>query len=131
MVDAFSTEEVRHALWRWLTANGTVDPSSTAPSVVSASTIIWPVGTLANGAETAVSSVAVSVLAANTARKKLILQNTGANNVRIGVSGVTATTGLRLSSGASIIFDMPHCPTTQIFAIREAADSTILAQEVT
>lgn len=130
MVDAFSTEEVRHALWRWLTANGTVDPSSTAPSVVSASTIIWPVGTLANGAETAVSSVAVSVLGANTARKKLILQNTGANAVRIGIAAVTATTGMRLAAGAAIVLDMPHCPTNAIFAIRESADSTVLAQEV-
>lgn len=127
----YGTEEMRRAVWRWVTANGTADPATTAPSITSSSTITWPTGTLANGAETAVSSSAVSVLAANASRKKLILQNTGANNVRVGVSGVTATTGFRLTAGAVVIFDMPHCPTTQIFAIRESADSTVLAQEVT
>lgn len=88
-------------------------------------------GTLANGAETAVSSSAVMVMGANPNRKKLIVQNTGANNVRVGVAGVTATTGLRLTGGASVIFDMPDCPTNAIFAIREAADSTVLTQDVT
>lgn len=131
MVDAFSTEETRRALWRWLTANGTVNPESTAPGITSTSTVTWPAGTLANGAETAVSSSAVSVLAANTARKKLILQNTGANGVRIGIAAVTATTGMRLAAGQAVVFDMPHCPTNAVFAIRESADSTVLAQEVT
>lgn len=87
-------------------------------------------GTLFNGVETAVSSTAVSVVAANPVRKKLIIQNTGANTVRIGVSGVTATTGFRITPGGSFVFDMPHCPTSQIFAIRETADSTVFAQEV-
>lgn len=125
----YATEEMRRAVWEWLTANGTVRPGTTAPSILTASTST--AGTLANGAETAVSSAAVSVLAANTSRKKLIVQNTGANAVRIGIAAVTATTGMRLAAGASIIFDMPHCPTNAVYAIRESADSTVLAQEVT
>lgn len=120
------------ALREWLTRGDTVSPSTTGPNLGTLTTSpTWATGTLANGAETAVSSSAISVLAANANRKKLILQNTGANAVRIGASGVTATTGMRLAAGSAIVFDMPHCPTSQIFAIRESADSTVLAQEVT
>lgn len=88
-------------------------------------------GNLNNGTETAVSSTAVSVLAYNNVRKKLIVQNTGSNTVRIGVAGVTATTGFRLTPGGSLVLEKPHCPINQIFAIRESADSTVFAQEVT
>jgi hypothetical protein len=129
MVETYNYEEAFRELWRWLTANGTAHPDGTAPSILTASTAT--AGTLANGAETAVSNTAVSVLAANTARRKLILQNTGANAVRIGIAAVTATTGMRLAAGAAIVFDMPNCPTNAIFSIRESADSTVLAQEVT
>lgn len=94
-------------------------------------TTTFPVGTLNNGAETAVAGTAVSVLAANANRKKLIVQNTGIANVRLGTTGVTATTGVRLAAGTTTIMDMPHCPTNAIFAIREGAvSSTVLAQEV-
>lgn len=117
------------ALRDWLTRGDTVAPSSVGPVIGTAET--FAVGTLANGAETAVSSSAISVLAANASRKKLIVQNTGANAVRVGTTGVTATTGFRLVAGATIVIDMPHCPTNAIFAIRESADSTVLAQEVT
>lgn len=88
-------------------------------------------GTLTNGAETAVGAAAVQVIAANASRKKLIVQNTGLGDVRVGVSGVTATSGVRLIRNGSIIFDMPDCPTQAIFAIRDGAvSSTVLAQEV-
>ena len=117
------------ALRGWLTRNDTFDPGVVGPVVTT--TESWATGTLANGAETAVSSSAVSVLAANANRKKLIVQNTGASAVRIGTTGVTATTGFRLAAGAMLIVDMPQCPTNAIFAIRESADSTVLAQEVT
>ena len=89
-------------------------------------------GALGNGAETAVSSTAVEVLAAAATRKKAIIQNTGVAAVRIGASGVTSTTGLRLAAGDTVVFQMPDCPTNAIFAIRETAnDSIVLAQEVT
>lgn len=95
-------------------------------------TVAQPAGTITNGAETAVGAAAVQVIAANSSRKKLIVQNTGQGDVRVGVSGVTATTGLRLVKNGSVIFDMPNCPTQAIFAIRDGAvSSTVLAQEVT
>lgn len=120
------------ALREWLTRGDTVSPSTTGPNLGTVTmSETYPVGTLANGAETAVSSSAVSVLAANANRKKLIVQNTGVNTVRIGTTGVTATTGFRLTAGATMVFDMPHCPTNAVFAIRESADSTVMAQEVT
>lgn len=88
-------------------------------------------GSIANGAETAVAAVAVSILAANTARKKYIVQNTGTANIRVGVTGVTATTGFRLVPGGSMVIEMPNCPTNAIFAIREGATSSIaFAQEI-
>lgn len=93
--------------------------------------VVFPTGTLNNGIETAVAGTAVSILAANTTRNKLILQNTGVANIRIGTTGITATTGFRLAPGATMIMDNPECPTNEIFAIREGTvSSTVLAQEV-
>lgn len=89
-------------------------------------------GTLANGAETAVAGSAVQLVAANASRKVLIVQNTGVANVRVGITGVTATTGFRLTPGSMFIFEMPSCPQAAIFSIREGAiSSTVLAQEIT
>jgi hypothetical protein len=87
-------------------------------------------GTLNNGTETAVSTLAVQVIAANANRKKLIIQNTGSANVRIGTTGLTATTGVRLTAGVVITFTTPYCPINAIFAIRETLDSIVLVQEV-
>lgn len=89
-------------------------------------------GTLANGAQTSVSSSAVSVLASNANRKTAIIQNVGNQTVRVGVSGVTATTGIQLVAGATLILESPYIVTGQIFAIREGgADSTVFATEIT
>lgn len=108
-----------------------VDGSAVTQPVSGTVSISFPTGTLNNGAETAVAGTAVSILSANANRNKLIIQNTGAANVRIGTTGVTATTGFRLTVGATIIMDNPECPINEIFAIREGAiSSTILAQEV-
>jgi hypothetical protein len=94
--------------------------------------IVPQVGTLNNGAQTAVSSTAVSILAANAARRKLLLQNVGTAPARIGTTGVTATTGIALPAGGVMIFDMPNCPTNVIFAIRDGlVDTIMLAQEIT
>lgn len=83
------------------------------------------------GAQTAVSSSAVQVIAAGTTRRLLILQNVGAGACRIGPSGVTATTGVKLSAGAEIIFDGSAVPTNAVYAIRDGAtDTTVLAQDV-
>lgn len=94
--------------------------------------VLVTTATFNNGAETAVSSTAVQVAAALSTRKKLIVQNTGTGNVRIGTTGVTATTGLRLTPGSVITFDNPNIVTNAIFAIREGGtDSIVLAQEIT
>lgn len=87
-------------------------------------------GTLGNGIETAVSNVAISVLAANPARKAAIIQNVGSDDIRVGVAGVTATTGIRLRPNRSLVLSSPYIHTGDVFAIRETTDSIVLAQEI-
>jgi hypothetical protein len=95
-------------------------------------TVDFAGGTLNNGAETSVTGTAGQVLASNANRKILIVQNVGNTTARIGVSGVTATTGIQLVAGGTLILDSPHCPTSAIFAIRESgANTTVFVTEVT
>ena len=91
---------------------------------------------LANGTEFPIGAVAVMVMAANPnapqttgARVTAVVQNVGPNNVRVGVAGVTSTTGLRLIPNASIIFDEPDVYNGEIWVIEEAAGSTVIAME--
>lgn len=94
--------------------------------------IVNSTGTWANGVETAVAGTAVQIQAVNASRKKLIIQNVGVANARIGISGVTATTGTRLVPGGVMILETPFIETNAIFAIREGgASTTILTQETT
>lgn len=87
--------------------------------------------TLKNGVETPVSSTSVQVLAANPNRKAAIIQCTGAGNARVGASGVTATTGMRVKPDGHVILRTPFCPTNAVFAIREGAtDTIVLAMEL-
>lgn len=87
---------------------------------------------LANGAETAVGASAVQVLPTNGSRKWCLVQNTGTATVRIGVSGVAATTGIQLTSGSLLVFEAPWVHQGAIFAIREgASSSTVFATEAT
>lgn len=87
--------------------------------------------TLGNGAETAVSAVAVPILAANANRKAAIVQNTGTANIRVGVAGVTVTTGLRLLPDGVAIYEEDFVPTQTLFAIREGgSDSVAFTQEI-
>ena len=90
-----------------------------------------PGGTLNNGAETSVGTSATQIVTATAGRRKLIVQNNGSTPVRIGASGVAATTGFRLVAGGSVVFDMPHCPTNAIYAISESGTNAVLTQEVT
>lgn len=86
---------------------------------------------ITNGAETAVSSVAVQIVASGVGRKGLFIQNNGTGDVRIGATGVTATTGIKLIPGDSIILTGGATPVNAVFAIRSAAvDSIVLAQEL-
>lgn len=85
--------------------------------------------TLNNGAETSVTGTAASILAADTTRKAAIVQNVGSANIRVGASGVTATTGVRLAPGDTLTLG---AVTSAIFAIREGStSSTALAQGIT
>lgn len=136
-----STLNTNIATWVGGSAAPTVGQKTMAnslPVVISSDQAAIPVtttsavGTLNNGAETAVAAVAVAVIAAAATRKKLIVQNTGAANARIGAAGVTPTTGIQLVAGGSLVLDGDNCPTNQIFAIREGAISTtIFATDVT
>ena len=120
---------------------GTGTPGTPAAGVVTVQGIIGgtnlPItdnttGTLNNGVETAVAAAAVSVLAANAARKSALVQNTGTANVRVGTTGVTATTGFRLVPGEVFTMAPPFDPVNAIFAIREGGtDSIVFALEVT
>lgn len=80
-------------------------------------------------ADVAVDNTAggVQLAAANSNRKKIILQNVGAANVRVGdASNVAAGRGIRLTPGASMTLDT----TAAINAIREGAtDSTVAVLE--
>lgn len=88
--------------------------------------------TLTNGAETAVSNVAIEVLASNANRKSAIIQNTGTANIRVGVSAVTAVTGAQLEPGDSVRLSVPFVFTGAVFAIREGgSDSIAFAMEET
>lgn len=110
--------------------DGNLVGTSGLPLVVAVAAL--PVGTLANGAETAVSDTAVSILAANPSRKTAIVQNTGLGVIRVGVAGVTATTGLRLDPGDIATYETLTIVTQQLWAIRDGAfDSIAYAQEIT
>ena len=113
-----------------VTVSGTVTVlQGTSPWIVQE---VGTAGTWTNGAQTAVSNAAVSVLAANANRKSAMIQNVGNYTVRVGVSGVTNVTGYQLVRGATLILNMPFCPVQGIYAIREGADdSTVYATEVT
>lgn len=78
----------------------------------------------------AVGAAAAQVVAANTKRTYLILQNTSANPVRIGfTNAVTAATGFRLAQGERFVLegskDAP-VPTDAVFAIREGGVDGVL-----
>lgn len=110
-------------------ADGSIRVSATPAATLAA---FFTTSTLGTGVETVVSLVAISVAAANPARKKLIIQNTGTAPVRIGDALVSPVSGVQLVPNGSMILDMPDCPTNEIFAIREGlVDSVVMSQEVT
>jgi hypothetical protein len=77
--------------------------------------------------DTAISSVAIQLLAANTSRKGVMIQNVGASNMRVTFDGSTptATHGKRVAPGGMIALSMPFCATGAIKAIREAGSDTV------
>lgn len=87
---------------------------------------------LHNGEEKAVGAHAVKLLDENHARLTALVQNTGGANIRVGVRGVTAKTGLRLVPNAVEIFTIPDVYRGEIWAIREGHhDSVAFAQQTT
>lgn len=74
------------------------------------------------------TSGGVQILAANSARKGFIVQNTGANAIRVSIgSNATTTHGIQLAAGASMAMSAPYCPVGVIKAIREGANSSTCA----
>lgn len=92
-----------------------------------------PVGTLSAGVQVAFVAAQTSILAANANRKAVIVQNiSNTAACRVGLTGVTNATGIQVIAGATLILEMPYCPTDELFAIREAAVSgTVLVTEIT
>lgn len=88
--------------------------------------------TLRPGEEFSVSNTAVLLLPENLIRKKLIIQNTGVANVRVGDATVSPTNGTRLIPNGTMIIEMPDVPQNALYAIREGGvDSIVFAQEIT
>lgn len=90
---------------------------------------------LFNRAAVTVGVAEVQIVAANPTRKKLIICQTSANAIRVGVTGVLATTGVRLGAAGTtndrLVLEGVDCPTDAIFAIREGGvDGTVSAIEV-
>lgn len=87
---------------------------------------------IAAGVQTTVSSSAVQIIAADSTRVGLIVQNVGSVACRVGPSGVTATTGVKVDAGQTLALDGPSTPTNAVYAIRDgASDTTVLTQGIT
>lgn len=90
--------------------------------------------TATHTADNTVTNASETILAANSARKGLIIQNVdSSDNVRVNLAGATATVtnGIQLAPGQSITLMMPACPTNAITAIREgSADTTVHVVEI-
>lgn len=117
-----------HQLWQWLTSGGTSNAQDTAP-LVRTSASVNTAGTLTPSDDVTVdgTSGGVTVLAANTNRKAAFIQNVGTANMRVGTGTLTASHGLQLVPGATLVLESPFCPTAAIKAIRESSTSTTVA----
>ena len=80
--------------------------------------------------QTVTNVVPVAALAANPARKKALIQNTGMVNIRVGDASITGSQGIRLTANAVIVFDQPVCPTGAIYVISEGGNSSVAAEEI-
>lgn len=87
-----------------------------------------------DGTETGVDNTTdVEVLAANSSRKMLFVQNVGADPCRVGPPGVTASTGLiELVGGDALTLGPGFVPADAVHAIATTTTATtILASEIT
>lgn len=108
------------------TQNVNIVGSITLPVQIVPAVLTWQ-----NGTQTVIGSSAVQIIAANSGRKGIIVQNTGSANIRIGLTGVTASTGFQLFPGGSIAFSGDLVITAAVFGIREGSiDSTAYVSEL-
>lgn len=85
---------------------------------------------VSDGPQVNVSNTIAILRPATLNRKKLIIQNIGNSNVRIGTVLVTSNTGIRLLAGQTLTLTAPYCETNAIYAIREGeTDSIVVTQE--
>lgn len=73
-----------------------------------------------------ISSTATIIRAANSSRKKILIKNNGTQTVYIGVSGVTTSTGIPLSSSVNIVLNTDDV----IYGITSTSTSDIRYIEV-
>lgn len=79
-----------------------------------------------------VATSSTSVLAANSARRGVILSNVGANNIYVNLAGGTATaTNILLASGSTPFILANLCPTGAITAIAATGATNLSVTELT
>lgn len=74
----------------------------------------------------------IVLLEANEHRKSALITNVGANTIRVTTDGSdpAPTRGKRLLGGASLSLSSPFCPTKEVKACAEGANSLANASEV-
>lgn len=76
---------------------------------------------------TGVGTTATSLVASNTARRSVIVQNLDAtNNARVGDTNITTTRGVRLAPGESVTLET----TAQIFGLAEASTVSFAVTQI-
>lgn len=108
--------------------NGTSADSAKVGGSVAVSQL--PVAAVVQSAP-AVGTASVQMLAANLARKLLLLQNgNAAAKVWVNLAGAAASSadGVLLAPGASLLLDV-CCPTAAIFAISDTAGAALVVVE--
>lgn len=84
------------------TTTAGVDATSTGLKVAIAADLTTNAGSKSTVAQVSVGTSSTSIIAANSARKSLVITNQGASTIYVGNSGVTTSTGFALAAGASI-----------------------------
>lgn len=97
----------------------------TIPTTGSSSAVT---GTADNDDDVTVDATAggVTLKAANANRKIIIIQNVGAQPIRVTIDGSapTATHGIQLAAGDSVTFTAPYIPVAIVKAIREGGTNS-------
>jgi hypothetical protein len=135
----YATEEMRRELWRWLTANGTVHPDATAPSVVTAgsssggSYVRPSQGTLTDRSGTITAGgTAQQAMAANSARKYLLIQNISDTNMWFNFTTTAVTDSpslLLIANGGSFVQEASFVSTEAISIICATTGKKFTAKE--